>query len=118
MKKTEQGIFCELYGSTLRNKVLEYMLEMSGLDFSAGDIAKELDISRPKLYQIIAELEKQKLVKKTRIVSGTQLYALDSNKAEVKLLKKSFEHCLKIAAEEHSTKRFVDTDMQKASSKT
>lgn len=98
----EYGCFCELYGRTLRNKVLEYMLEMFGLDFAIGDIAKEISISRPKAYQIFSDLEKKEFVKKTRIVSGTQLYALDKNNKEVKLLHKSFLACLKLVASEHT----------------
>ena len=85
MVKIKPGMFCKVYGSGLRNRVLEYMLEFGELDFAAGDIAKEIGISRPKTYQIIAELELQKIIKKSRVVSGTQLYVLNDELLQVKL---------------------------------
>ena len=97
MSKTKYGLFCKLYGKTLRNKVLEYMLEMGELDFAVGDLAEETDISRPKAYDIIEKLEKEGIVKKTRKVSKTRLYSLDHTNKKVELLEKSFHECLKIA---------------------
>lgn len=104
MKKNKSGIFCEVYGDSLRNRVLEYMLELGELDFAAGDVARELEISRPKVYQIIDELERQNILMRSRIVSGTQLYVLNNNLFLVKILKKSFRDCLKAAVENSSSK--------------
>ena len=100
----EYGAFCNLYGKTLRNSVLEYMLEMDNLDFAVGDVAAELSISRPKMYQIIKHLEKENIDKKTRTVAGTQLYSLNTSSKPVKLLKKSFKECLKLIIGSHSEK--------------
>ncbi len=105
MVKIKPGMFCKVYGSGLRNRVLEYMLEFGELDFAAGDIAKEIGISRPKTYQIIAELELQKIIKKSRVVSGTQLYVLNDELLQVKLLKRSFRECLKLVLEEEMVKQ-------------
>lgn len=101
MKTIEFGAFCELYGKTLRNRVIEYMLEMGSLDFAVSDVLKEVSISKPKMYDIIREMEEQGLVKKTRVVAGTQLYALNKDKNEVKLLQRAFKECLKMVAEKH-----------------
>lgn len=106
-KKIEYGAFCELYGKTIRNRVLEYLLEMGSLDFAIGDMAEEIGISRPKAYQVIKELEKEGYAIKTRIIAGTQLYTLNQKKKEVKLLLKNFKECLKIIVEEHEEKPFV-----------
>jgi predicted DNA-binding protein YlxM (UPF0122 family) len=99
MLKDKSGVFCRVYGNSLRNKVLEYMLEFGELDFATGDIARELQISRPKVYQIIGELVSSNILIKSRIVSGTQLYSLNNNLNLVKLLKKSFKECLKVTVE-------------------
>jgi len=104
MKKDKSGVFCRVYGDSLRNKVLEYMLEFGELDFATGDIARELQISRPKVYQIIDQLESENILMRSRIVSGTQLYSLNNNLNLVKLLKKSFRECLKVMIESSRAK--------------
>lgn len=55
--KEETSSFCELYGDSIRNRILERLLENQGLDFAAGDLAKEVGISRPKAYEWINEFE-------------------------------------------------------------
>ena len=39
------GAFCEVYGDTIKNEIMEYILENKELDFAAGDMAKELNVS-------------------------------------------------------------------------
>lgn len=102
MKKI--GFFCKTYGATIRNRVLEYLLESQDSDFAIGDMAEELGISRPKAYQIMAEFEKKEYVKKTRIISKTQLYILNKENRIVKLFLKDFKECLKIIMEEYESK--------------
>jgi sugar-specific transcriptional regulator TrmB len=109
MKRTEKngiefGEFCRLYGETLRNRVLEYLLELGSLDFAIGDMAVEIGISKPKAYEIMKNLEKEGFVKKTRIIAGTQLYMLNEKKLEVKQLKRDFKECLKRVLEEAEEK--------------
>ncbi|MGV8162796.1 MAG: hypothetical protein ACP5N2_05700 [Candidatus Nanoarchaeia archaeon] len=104
MRKNERGMFCKVYGDSLRNRVLEHLLELGELDFSAGDMARELGISRPKVYQIIGELESQKILVKRRIVSGVQLYNLNNELILVKILRKSFKECLKLVVDSSSKK--------------
>ena len=98
----EYGMFCEVYGKSLRNLIIEFLLENKGLDFAIGDAAKELGMSRPAAYKIIKELENEKIVKKSRVVSGTQLYLLNEENIKAKLLIKNFKECLKIVVEEES----------------
>jgi len=98
------GFFCEIYGATIRNRVLEYLLENAGLDFAIGDMAEELGISRPKAYQIMEEFEKKGYVKKSRTVGKTQLYILNKENRIVKLFLKNFKECLKILMEEYEAK--------------
>ena len=104
-KKIEIGKFCELYGDSIRNRVLEYMLENQSLDFAVGDLAEEVGISRPKAYKEVKELVKKDYVIKTRIVAGTQLYALNKENKDIKQLLKTFKECLKLVIEEHSEKK-------------
>ncbi len=100
MSKIEYGIFCEVYGKTLRNRVLEFVLERTELDFAVSDIFDEIDISKPKVYQIFKELEDEGIIRKSRVVRGTQLYVLDQSNKKANLLRKNFKECLKLVLEE------------------
>jgi len=99
------GAFSEIYGRTMENRVLEYLLENQDLDNAIGDIARELKISRPKAYEVMKLFEKKGYVKKSRIVGKTRLYLLNKDNRRVKLFSKNFIDCLKIVAEEHRGNR-------------
>lgn len=99
------GAFCEIYGSTIKNEVLEYLMENEDLDIAVGDMAQELGISRPKAYQIVNEFEQKEYVKKSRIIGNTQLYKLNKENKRVHLFLEGFKECLRLVAEE--TKRTV-----------
>ncbi|MFH1649079.1 MAG: helix-turn-helix domain-containing protein [Candidatus Woesearchaeota archaeon] len=96
------GAFCETYGDTISNRVLEYLLENQGLDVAIGDIARELGISRPKTYEVIAYFEEKGYVLRTRVVGRTQLFALNKTNSRVILFTKDFKECLRIVALENS----------------
>lgn len=100
MKKNEFGAFSKVYGKTLRNKVLEFILELGELDFAVSDILEEVNISKPRLYEIIKELEEERIINKSREIGGTQLYVLNIGSNKVKLLIESFNECLKTVIEE------------------
>jgi len=95
------GAFCLTYGITIRNRILEYLLENQGLDFAVGDIAKELRISRPKTYEIIEDFLEKYFIKKSRVIGKTQLYILNTENPRVKLFIKDFKECLKLVVEEY-----------------
>ena len=97
------GAFCDIYGDTIENNVLEFILENNSIDFAVGDMAKQLDISRPKAYQAVDYFIKKGFLIKSRIVGKTQLYIINKESKIVQLLLKSFKDCLKIIVEEHGT---------------
>jgi predicted transcriptional regulator len=93
------GAFCEIYGISIHNLVLEYLLENRDLDFATGDLAKNTKISRPKAYETIKSFEKKAIVKKSRIIAKTQLYILNKSNDKVKLFLKDFNECLRLVVE-------------------
>ena len=99
-----KGIYCEVYGNTIQNRVIEYLLENQDLNIAVGDMAKEIKISKPKGYEIIKDFEKKGYIKKSRIVGKTQLYILNKDNRRVKLFLKGFKECLKIIIEENAEK--------------
>lgn len=97
------GAFCSIYGNTIENQVLEFILENNAIDFAVGDMAKQLEISRPKAYQAVDYFIKKGFLVKSRIIGKTQLYLINKENKVVQMLLKSFKDCLKIVAEEHGT---------------
>lgn len=98
----EPGCYCEVYGITMENRILEYVLECSDSDWAVGDMARELKISRPKAYEVIADLEKRSVVKKTRILGRTQLYTINKESPLSKIYLRNFRECLKMVVEEYA----------------
>lgn len=105
MKKNEKGAFCETYGATIENLIIEYLLENQDLDIAIGNMAKELGISRPKAYDVIENFKKKGYVVKSRIVGKTQLYKLDKENIRVKIFLRNFDECLQLVIDEHSEKK-------------
>ena len=98
-KKKEIGLYCQIYGNTIQNRILAYLFENEGLDFAIGDLSKEVNISRPKAYEYIGNFEKINYVQKSRMIGRTKLYKLNSANVIIKLLKKNFNECLKLVIE-------------------
>ena len=102
MKKYDYGIFCEVFGKSLRNLILEHILINRKLDFTIGDLAEEAEVSRPKAYKIIKEL--MPILKKTRRVSGTQMYTLNEDNPMSKILIESLFKCHELVVIEFQKK--------------
>ncbi len=101
MKEQEWGEFCEIFGVTPRNRIIEFFLQMRELDFPIGDVAKETGLNRATTYNTIEELVKNGIIVPTRKVSGGQLYGLNLKKKEVKLLIEVFNMILSKIAKEY-----------------
>ncbi len=89
----------EVIGDTIQNRILDFLIEGVGIDYTKKDIADGCDISRPTLYKMLPNLLKEKIVKPTKTIGRIQLYSLNVENEKVKallqleqfLLKKSFE---------------------------
>ncbi len=101
--KIEQsgGELCRLFGATPRNRIIEFFLEMPSTDFTIGDVAKDIELNRATTYNIMEGMIKEKFVIQTRKVSGGQLYKLNTEKKEVKMLLKIFDTILNGIVEEY-----------------
>ena len=91
MKEVQKcGQFCEIFGATPRNRIMEFFLEGREIDFSLGDVAKETGLNRATTYSLSNELINEGYLVASRKISGTQLYRLNLSKREVGLLIKAF----------------------------
>lgn len=93
-------MFCELFGATARNRVLEIFLEGREIDNGLGNVAEEAGLNRASVYNVASGLLKQGIIMPSRIVGRTQLYKLNFKNDEVRILSKSFDDALRLAARE------------------
>ena len=59
-------------------KIIDFLLENKGMDFSKLDISKGAEISRASLFNYWNEIEKHGIVKVTRSFGKTKLYTLNA----------------------------------------
>ena len=93
-KEKSWGAFCDLFGATARNRVLELFLEGREMDNSLGNIADEGKLNRATVYNVLGKLLKQKVILPTRKIGRTQLYQLNLDNEEVKALIRAFDFVL------------------------
>lgn len=96
------GEFCNIFGPTPRNRVLEYFLESRELDHSASDVVKETGLNRSTAYLILEDLLNEKIFVPTRVIGKTQLYKLNMEEKKVIALIRAFDELLKGIVEEHT----------------
>ncbi len=97
--KYEKSLMLETIGDTTENRVIDFLIEGKGIDYSKKDVADGCGISRPTVYKILPILLKEGVIKVTRKVGRITLYTLNTENEKVKtllkleemLLKKSFE---------------------------
>lgn len=90
----------EVVGDTVINRIVDFLIEGRGLDYTKKDIADGCEISRPTLYKVLPLLIKAGIAKPTRTLGNVQLYALNEANERVKILLKLEEMLLKKSFEE------------------
>lgn len=105
--KMSKSMFLEVIGDTIENRIIDFLIEGRGLDYTKKDIAENSGISRPTLYKIFPKLIKEKTVKPTRIIGRVQLYSLNTENEKVKALLKLEEFLLKKSFEEVEGKQKI-----------
>ncbi len=74
----EKSLLLSLAGELPIFKVIDFLLENKGTDFSKSEIAKGAEISRASLFNYWPEIEKHGIVKVTRQFGKAKLYTLNS----------------------------------------
>jgi hypothetical protein len=75
---SEKSLLLNLTGEMPLFKVIDFLLDNKGMDFSKKDIAKGAEISRASLFNYWSELERHGIVKATRSFGKTKLYTLNT----------------------------------------
>lgn len=90
----ELTIFRTVVGDSPTARVIEYLIEAQGLDFSLTDITEGAHVSWTTLHRIWANLEKAKLVKFTRKIGNAKLFTLNIENPLAKALVELFNKAL------------------------
>ncbi len=73
----EKSLLLSLTGELPVFKIVDFLLDNKGMDFSKSEIAKGAGISRASLFNYWPEIEKHSLVKVTRQFGKAKLYTLN-----------------------------------------
>ena len=82
----EKSLLLQLTGEMPLFKIVDFLVENKGMDFTKKDISEGSGIARASLFNYWPELEKRQIVKVTRKFGKTKLYTLNSGSAIVKKL--------------------------------
>ena len=96
MKNSEISSFRMVIGNSPTAKIVEYLIENEGLDFSLTDIAEGSNIGWTTLHRIWSSLESAKLVKFTRKIGNAKLYTLNTESQVAKALIELFNKAISI----------------------
>jgi hypothetical protein len=82
----EKSLFLQLTGDMPLFRVVDFLIENKGMDFTKKDIAAGAGISKASLFNYWPELEKQNIVRVTRKFGKTKLYTLNTESPVTKKL--------------------------------
>ncbi len=74
----EKSLLIQLVGEMPLFKILNFLIDNKGMDYTKLDIAKGAEISRASLFNYWSELEKHGIVNVTRKFGKTKLYTLNT----------------------------------------
>ncbi|MBI2659848.1 helix-turn-helix domain-containing protein [Candidatus Woesearchaeota archaeon] len=103
----QSTIFKETLGDTLVIRVLDFLIEGRGLDYSLSDIAEKSSIGRTTLHRIWDRLLKTGMVKPTREIGRAKLFKLNEENPAVKELIKFYDTLLYQHTEKHLSKKLM-----------
>ena len=93
-KMKEITIFREALGDSPVIRVLDFLIEGRGLDYSLSDIAENANIGWTTLHRIWDNLLKLEIVKPTREIGRAKLFKLNEDNPTVKELIKVYDTLL------------------------
>ena len=103
MKQTT--IFREALGDSPVIRVLDFLIEGRGLDYSLSDIAENSNIGWTTLHRIWDKLLKLEIVKPTREIGRAKLFKLNEENDAVKRIINLYDTLLYQETEKHFSKK-------------
>ena len=103
--KKETTIFKEALGDSPVIRVLDFLIEGRGLDYSLTDIAKNASIGWTTLHRIWDNLLRLNIVVPTREIGRAKLFKLNEKNPAVEELIKLYDMLLYLETEKYFTKK-------------
>lgn len=100
----ETTIFREALGDSPVIRVLDFLIEGRGLDYSLTDIAKNANIGWTTLHRIWDKLVQFNMVVPTREIGRAKLFKLNEKNLAVEKLIKLYDTLLYLETEKYFTK--------------
>jgi hypothetical protein len=100
----ETTIFTEALGDSPVIRVLDFLIEGRGLDYSLSDIAENSNIGWTTLHRIWGKLVGLRIVIPTREIGRAKLFKLNEKNPAVKELIKLYDTLLYQETEKHFSK--------------
>jgi hypothetical protein len=101
----ETTVFREALGDSPVIRVLDFLIEGRGLDYSMSDIANNSRIGWTTLHRIWGKLLNLEMIKKTREIGRAKLFKLNEENQAVKELVKVYDTLLYQESEKHLSKK-------------
>jgi len=100
-------IFRETLGDTPVIRVLDFLIEGRGLDYSLSDIAENSSIGWTTLHRIWGKMLKSGMIKPTREIGRAKLFKLNEENPAVKELIRLYDTLLFQHNENHFSKKVI-----------
>lgn len=68
--------FTDVFGDTPRARLLDFLADHPASDYPVTEMAERAGMSRPTVYAQLEDLERTGLVRKTRTLGRSRLYAI------------------------------------------
>ena len=91
----ENSLLIEQLGNSPKLRIIDFLIDNIGLDYSKKEIAKGAEISIMTLNRLWSELEESQVVIKTRKYGKAQLYTLNRENITVKSLLRMEQELIK-----------------------
>jgi len=101
----ETTIFREALGNSPVIRVLDFLIEGRGLDYSLTDIAENANIGWTTLHRIWDKLVQLNIVVPTREIGRAKLFKLNEENPAVEKLIKLYDTLLYLETEKYFTKK-------------
>jgi Fe2+ or Zn2+ uptake regulation protein len=95
----EETIMTHLLGNSPKVKVLDLLTTGKGLAYSITDMAEAAGVGRSSIYRMLDSMLKDKILVKKGKYGRIQLYQINMEKPEIKLLDKFIHEVSKIESE-------------------
>jgi DNA-binding IclR family transcriptional regulator len=97
----EKTIFLEALGDSPVLRVLDFLIEGRGLDYSLSDIAENAGIGWTTLHRIWGNLVQHGIIKQTRTIGRAKLFKLNEDNVAVTHLVTLYDTLLYQETEKH-----------------